>query len=454
MDTLTTLSTLLDKSQNVQWESPIQSLSWLNTAISTLGLKGNAFIIKMPDHCEYWHYEVSTQSLKACDGIFINKLEMGLLDQEFDFLEADGYLVYYPKFENPQKHAVAILIKYALAKFAKAQANKLLVNAKRTFELTFEQVSSGRCVTDLEGWIQEVNQKFCDIIGYSYEETLNLRIKDLTYPEDWHIDWEHKQKLFAHQIPHFSMQKRYIKKDGSLTWVYTTVTLIKGLNDQPDYLIGIVQDINDQKAAEALLLDQNERLEALVQARTTELTEANAIKDQTIKQLENLQALLVKNATIDPLTGLYNRRYMLEKITHEFGRFQRDQRPFSLILTDIDYFKSINDLRGHDCGDEVLVQVSEMLLTRLRTIDIVCRWGGEEFLILLPNTEAPQAREIAERIREYVAKQGFSYDQSTFHITMTFGIATAVPGISPKALIKIADTALYKGKSLGRNCVV
>lgn len=329
-----------------------------------------------------------------------------------------------------------------------------LINAKRTFDLTFEQVGSGRCVTDLDGWIKEVNQKFCDIIGYTMDETHKLRVKNLTYPEDWDIDWEYKKKLFAGEIPYFSMQKRYIKKDGSLTWVYTTVTLIKGNEDIDDYLIGIVQDINSQKAAEEWLMNENEKLEAIVADRTRQLIEANKIKDQTIKELNTLKELLLKNATIDPLTGLYNRRHMLEKITEELDRTKRTHHVFSLILTDIDYFKDINDLRGHDCGDEVLQTVSKLLKRELRSMDVVCRWGGEEFLILLPETSEDGARQIAERIRKRIQNHTFYYEEMPFTLTMTFGVSSFKGDHNIKEMIKEADLALYAGKDLGRNRVV
>lgn len=462
MEILTALQQYLATSISANWDTPIQSLTWLYKGMSAIGLEVDALIVKMPDKNEYWHFNTKTLGLSPCDGMFVIKLEMGLLDKAYHTLQVEGYQIYYPLSAsgdpdpiNPERQVgLRLLLHFAVALYAKTGAEKQLVNAKRTFELTFEQVGSGRCVTDLEGWIQDVNEKFCEIIGYSLDETLKLRVKDLTYPEDWDSDWALKERLFAGEIPHFSIQKRYIKKDGSLTWVYTTVTMIRGTGDQPDYLIGIVQDINAQKTAELWLQHENEKLENQVMERTKQLVEANAIKDQTIQQLQALQDLLVRTATIDPLTSLYNRRYMLDQIAKEYSRCQRSHNTFSLILTDIDYFKTINDQRGHDCGDEVLQKVSTLLLAELRTMDVVCRWGGEEFLILLPDSSRQEALATGERIRQRVFDTPFSYDDANFHLTMTLGISTYVPGQSIKALVKAADHALYKGKAAGRNCVV
>lgn len=284
---------------------------------------------------------------------------------------------------------------------------KRLAKSERIFNLTFEQVGSGRCVTDLDGYILEANHKFCEIIGYTQEEVIGLRIKNLTYPDDWKVDLVHKERLLKAEIPYFSMEKRYFRKDGSLVWVFTTVTNMKGEDGEDDFLIGIVQDISAQKSAD-----------------------------------------------IEMLTGLYNRRYMMVRLQEEFDRSMRSGSPFSLILTDIDYFKSINDTYGHECGDEVLKGLSKVLMGTVRSVDVLCRWGGEEFLILLPETDVFSARIIADRLRIAVESELFNYEENTFKLTMTFGVASLSKELTIKELIKLADQALYKGKALGRNIVV
>lgn len=463
MDTLTRLSEYISRTPFNQWEKPLLSLAWLYEGMQFIGVSVEQLVVKVPTNDQFWQFNREAGTVEACDGLFANKLEMGFYGQTFYRLQVEAYEIYCAFRDGDdveetlmvaRQEALSVLCHYAVAQYTRAQIQKKLAESRRTFELTFEQVASGRCITDLEGWIQDVNQKFCDIIGYSLEETLQLRIKDLTYAEDWHADSVLKQQLLAGEIPHFSVEKRYIRKDGSLTWVYTTVTLMKGNAEAPDYLIGIVQDINSQKAAEEWLQHENEKLEGLVTERTRQLLEANAIKDQTIEKLHELQGLLIKNATIDALTGLYNRRYMLEKLTQEHLRAQRTQRGYCLILTDIDFFKQINDQRGHDCGDEVLQAVSQLLLNALRSIDVVCRWGGEEFLMLLPETDSLEARSVAERIRQRIQDQSFYYEGQSFNLTMTFGVAAFQPQLSIKEVVKLADRAMYQGKAQGRNQVV
>jgi diguanylate cyclase (GGDEF)-like protein/PAS domain S-box-containing protein len=314
-----------------------------------------------------------------------------------------------------------------------------LRKSQRVFNLTFEQVGSGVCQTDLDGFILDANQNYCDILGYTHEELINLRVKDLTYPDDWEIDKVYKNQLFNYEIPYFSMDKRYYRKDGSLIWVTITVTLMRGDAFEEDFLIGVVQDISKQKAAEALLIQNNENLERLVRERTLKLEELN-------------EQLMIAN-TIDPLTSLYNRRFISSKIGDEILRYNRTKSPFCLILTDIDYFKDVNDQFGHDCGDEVLQTISRLLRKEIRSIDTLARWGGEEFLLLLPNTMIDDAHLIAERIRMKVEAHPFTYEGATFNLTMTLGLAMYQDNLTMKALVKKADTSLYEGKQLGRNCV-
>lgn len=336
-----------------------------------------------------------------------------------------------------------------------------LRKSERIFRLTFEQMGSGICQTDLEGYILDANDKFFDILGYTREEALGLRIKNLTHPDDWEIDVIYKDQLFRYEIPFFSMQKRYFRKDGSMIWVYTTVTLMRGDAMEDDFLIGVVQDISSQKAAEDLMKDYTENLERQIQLRTSELEalnkqlqEADRSKDLVIKELKEVKEKLLLSSNIDPLTGLYNRRYMMDRISDEVNRYRRNKTPFCIMVADIDYFKEINDRFGHDCGDEVLQTISNLINAEIRNIDTLSRWGGEEFLILLPETQLYSARSVAERIRQSILKNIFSYENATFHLTMTFGLATYENDQTIKETIKKADNALYQGKLAGRNRII
>lgn len=155
----------------------------------------------------------------------------------------------------------------------------------------------------------------------------------------------------------------------------------------------------------------------------------------------------------DHLTELFNRRYIIEKIKEECDKFQRNSRKFSLIISDIDLFKNVNDSFGHDCGDYVLKSLSKLLKSQLRKPDYLARWGGEEFLILLPETNCEKSFEIAERLRKIIQEKVFIYNNAKFSITMTFGITEYNGEKRIEDTIKKADDALYNGKNKGRNCV-
>jgi diguanylate cyclase (GGDEF)-like protein len=156
----------------------------------------------------------------------------------------------------------------------------------------------------------------------------------------------------------------------------------------------------------------------------------------------------------DALTGLYNRRHAIEKIEEERIRFQRNARPFSIVICDIDLFKKVNDVYGHDCGDSVLKSLAGLLGRHIRKQDCLARWGGEEFLLLLPETNAAGAAVLAEKLRKRVEEFEFTYAGLKLPITMTFGVAEYLSEYGVDACIVGADSALYKGKNSGRNCVV
>jgi diguanylate cyclase (GGDEF)-like protein len=156
----------------------------------------------------------------------------------------------------------------------------------------------------------------------------------------------------------------------------------------------------------------------------------------------------------DALTGLYNRRHVLEKIDEERIRFQRNARPFSIVICDIDFFKKVNDVYGHDCGDAVLKALAGLLGRHIRKQDCLARWGGEEFLLLLPETSKAGASVLAKKLRQRVEEFEFAYAGLKLPITMTFGVAEYISDFGIDACIVGADSALYKGKNSGRNCVV
>jgi len=158
-------------------------------------------------------------------------------------------------------------------------------------------------------------------------------------------------------------------------------------------------------------------------------------------------------ATLDPLTSLKNRRSFLEQACVEISRSRRYDLPLSLILLDLDHFKHINDSRGHLAGDLVLTALGRLLVQRLRTCDVPARWGGEEFVVLLPNTNAAGAIILAERLRVAIEELEVRYEGVAIPVTASLGLAEFLAGESPDALVDRADRAMYTAKVGGRNRV-
>lgn len=171
------------------------------------------------------------------------------------------------------------------------------------------------------------------------------------------------------------------------------------------------------------------------------------------KKLINENTVLGDFATYDPLTNLLNRRSVDVELKRLYDDHYHDEDAFSVIMCDIDKFKSVNDTYGHDCGDFVLKEVSWILKDQVRDGDIVGRWGGEEFLILLKCNKT-NAAILAERIRAKVEAHSYKYKDYDLHVTITLGVSSYHANTDIKSLIKSADQKLYRGKENGRNQVV
>ena len=162
-------------------------------------------------------------------------------------------------------------------------------------------------------------------------------------------------------------------------------------------------------------------------------------------------------AVTDPLTGLHNRRYMTSQLDALVARAVRDGRPVATLLLDIDHFKKINDSFGHDAGDEVLREFAVRLASNVRAVDLPCRFGGEEFVVVMPETALEDAERIAERIRMHVSGAPFRIagGREVLTVTISIGVAATLgPGDTPELLLKRSDEALYEAKASGRNRVI
>ena len=206
---------------------------------------------------------------------------------------------------------------------------------------------------------------------------------------------------------------------------------------------------NSQEELLALQNESQEQLEQRVQERTLELNIA-------LQELEEANRELEQKNTIDELTGLYNRRFYDQKIVAEYRRSRRNLTPLSLIIIDIDHFKRVNDDYGHLTGDKCLVELSQRIKHCLRrSTDVGCRYGGEEFCVILPETDNQGAQALADEIRQTVANQGFEISKTPLNITISCGVSTyqQEKDATPEQLFFAADKALYQAKHNGRNQV-
>lgn len=178
---------------------------------------------------------------------------------------------------------------------------------------------------------------------------------------------------------------------------------------------------------------------------------------QTTKDIKRVAKLEVQSIT-DPLIGIYNRRYLNQRLSEEIPRARRYKFPLSVLLLDIDHFKQVNDRFGHLTGDMVLVKIGEILKQNIRESDIAARYGGEELVLVLPNTSGENAYILAERIRltlEKVAYKGHQSNTPEFGCTVSIGVASlGDQNIDTEEILRQSDVALYKAKNTGRNRVV
>lgn len=190
------------------------------------------------------------------------------------------------------------------------------------------------------------------------------------------------------------------------------------------------------------------------------LSRSNRDLRKTLKEAEaKIKSLTVENqslkiqSTTDPLTGLYNRREFLTRIRMEWGRYRRYNRPLSMIMLDIDHFKAINDTHGHECGDQVLQTLGLLIRRNKRAQDLCCRYGGEEFVVLLTETTLESAFHVAEGLRLLVEGNDFRYKGKHIEVRVSAGVCGAVEQhpSDVEAFINLSDAGMYRAKRLGRN---
>ena len=227
-------------------------------------------------------------------------------------------------------------------------------------------------------------------------------------------------------------------------------------------LAGWLGSLSEKLQQELLLSNElREKLaleKELLKASNDRLAEyTNGLEERVssrTKDLEKAHRELELSANTDPLTRLLNRRGMADKLDNEKFRFERNKKPFSIVLCDIDHFKRINDNYGHDAGDYILREVANLLNAVSRKPDTFCRWGGEEFLALLPETDLKGGAILAEKLRTTIEEQQFVFNNNSIPVTLSFGLSEFDETMTIDTCIKMADRCLYLAKEAGRNQLI
>lgn len=234
--------------------------------------------------------------------------------------------------------------------------------------------------------------------------------------------------------------------------VYEGIINIGDINTFCRSLVGVVH----RRGGQLLLVAEYdvvemERLNAQVLELNEDLASVQRDLSRSNRKLQESEARLMTVSLTDPLTGLANRRRLMEYLKNEIERSSRYKEPFSMIMTDIDFFKKVNDEFGHGVGDEVLLEFSNLLKDQVRSVDLVVRLGGEEFIIVMPNTSLVGALSKAELLR--AKTENMYFDSMQRGVTASFGVAEFLDTDDANSLLKRVDEAVYTSKHLGRNRV-
>jgi diguanylate cyclase (GGDEF)-like protein/PAS domain S-box-containing protein len=303
----------------------------------------------------------------------------------------------------------------------------------RKFSQAVEQSGSSIVITDVNANIEYANPQFTKVTGYALEEALGKNPRILQsgrhggefYKELWQAITTGKtwRGVFHNK-----------RKDGTLYWESAIITPVQDENGKTIHYIAIKEDITERKRAEEDLQQAHEQL------------------SRQLAEIEQLQVELREQAVRDPLTGLYNRRVMDDMFQRELSRSKREGCPLSVIVLDMDNLKIINDTFGHAAGDLAIQTLASHMRDVIRGEDIVIRYGGDEFIVILGKTTVEDALKRVEEWRE--ALNNNPLDEG-ITVKFTAGIANfPAHGESMESVIKCADAALYRAKAQGRNCSI
>jgi len=301
------------------------------------------------------------------------------------------------------------------------RATAALRESEERFRRTFELAGSGVAHIGMDRRFVRVNRRLCEMTGYSEDELLRLTGREISHPEDVDVINAQRPSLYAGEIDAVRVEKRYLRKDGSVIWVAFTMVVERNAAGEPQYEIAFFDDITARKQAEAALRESEERFRQL--------------------------------AHHDTLTSLPNRALFYDRLRQTLALAKRNSWTVGVMLADLDHFKRVNDTLGHAAGDKLLLQAAERLAKSVRASDTVARLGGDEFAVVLNNLSAPEDAAVVAHKIIAAFQAPFQVEGHSLPATLSIG-AALYPNDSTdqETLLKNADAAMYRSKEAGRNC--
>jgi len=284
-------------------------------------------------------------------------------------------------------------------------------NVFRGLDDLFDHAPIGMALIGMDRRRVHVNEAFCRLTGYSRDQLIGTTVQATTHADDFDVDAADRQRLLAGEIATYQIEKRYRHALGHYVWVLVTVSLIRDDRGQPRYFISQVLDISNHKA-------QKKRLKELVDH--------------------------------DFLTGLLNRRRFEQELAKEVRRAARYGLSGAVLLIDLDTFKEVNDQFGHKAGDDLLKAVAARLKQEVRQTDTLARIGGDEFAVMLPQTDADQAQRVADSIVKGLRRQTVGLGNQVLRVTASVGVAL-FNTLSAQEVLECVDRAMYDAKEAGRD---
>lgn len=329
------------------------------------------------------------------------------------------------------------IARHVVFAISRRQADDALRASEEMYRILYEDNPSMYFTADGNGLTLSVNKYGISQLGYAPNELIGRPIVDVFHPDDREGVRLQIESCMENPERMIQIEARKVDKSGGIRWVRESACAVRDIQGQLVVLI-TCDDITKRKQAE------------------DELRQANRSLQAAHRELQQMFAHEQVLARTDSLTGLINRRHFFELAAREFNSSIRYQRPLALILFDVDGFKRANDTFGHAFGDDTLVKISQVAKSQVREVDILARYGGDEFIILMPETNAAQAFLLAERIRKAVESADIETGELLMSATVSLGIEEMAFATdrSVEAIISRADKALYNAKQSGRNHAV